>query len=590
MSEANPPPDPPPAEGARPSTFSPPLPHVDPSDHSTATAQESTISPVLDDTTDTTETTDGPAKSEGRGGDSERVEEVAVSAESTPPIPSSDPAPVEDMVSEDPGQGEADEGVQEEVGEVRAITSEQQHQPQPEGDGTFEDVNLSRSPSATPQEPPVEQSLPADETTPPSEPVSSSDPNPVTPTPIAAAESTPIQPTASTTTSHSATPSLPSLSSPKPESQPSHRRESQASITTVSAPGSTHLVSGILIVSSLESIAATKEAKKSKPLKDALDSALDVLKNGTASTPAGSTTATVDPHLVFLPLRLACETKSLSLMITALDCIGKLVSYDFFVEDKSALDRPMMPDSGMRDDDNESTTGGGGGGPAVNIDQLPLADQITSTVCDCFSPSPAGTAAATSTSSSSSSTASQPTTQHDNLLLRLLSCLLSLILSSSLPVHQSALLKAVRTVYNVFLLGRAGTVQTVAQATLGQIVGGVFNRVKLGEVLPKEVIAENVGLGVEGVNSFAKNNASRTDLQSVKEEEQNEKEGVETENETIETGETVEKTTEEVQKEKVGNEDAEKGEDEEKSETPKIAVSEEVEEKPRLSVGEKITS
>jgi brefeldin A-inhibited guanine nucleotide-exchange protein len=142
-------------------------------------------------------------------------------------------------------------------------------------------------------------------------------------------------------------------------------------------------------------------------------------------------------------------------------------------------------------------------------------------------------------------------------------------------------------VYNVFLLGRAGTVQTVAQATLGQIVGGVFGRVKLGEVLPKEVVAE-VGLGVEGVNSL-RNNASRTDLESVKEEERNEEvptEEPQAEKEGEENGIVEEKPQEEEEKEGTVNGEETK---EDKSDTPRVSVSQE-DEKPKVSVGEKITT
>lgn len=320
-----------------------------------------------------------------------------------------------------------------------------------------------------------------------------------------------------------------------------NRRESVASVTTVSAPGSAHLVSGILIVSSLESIAASKEAKKSKPLKDALDAALESLKSPHGAA-AGA--VVVDPHVVFLPLRLACETRSLPLMITALDCLGKLVSYDFFSEQQQQHDDSNSTAAAQRlhhlarvDDDNESVAGGGGGGggggttpaAAANFDSLPLADQITSTVCDCFSPSP-NSSSTSSSSSSASSAASATTTQHDTLLLRLLSCLLGLILSSTLPVHQSALLKAVRTVYNVFLLGRPGTVQTVAQATLGQIVGGVFGRISFGD-LEHEAAAAAASLAVppltattpavaEAGKGSPSRSASRTDLASVAEEKE----------------------------------------------------------------------
>lgn len=264
------------------------------------------------------------------------------------------------------------------------------------------------------------------------------------------------------------------------------RRSSVTSTNTISAPGSSSIVSGILIVSALESIAASKEAKKSKPLKEALEKALDALKNplppsnSPSSSAIGSNSSgTVDPLIIFTPLKLACETKSLPLMISALDCIGKLVSYDFFIDNQ-------IP--GKMVETNED----GEAPPPVEGESIPLADLVTSTVCDCFSPSPS------SSSSSSNSTANTVTTQHDTLLLRLLSCLLSLILSSALAVHQSSLLKAVRTVYNVFLMGRQGTVQTVAQATLGQIVGGVFSRVEVGDSA-KELINNLNGNG-NGLN------------------------------------------------------------------------------------------
>ncbi|GAA5897123.1 hypothetical protein JCM8208_003734 [Rhodotorula glutinis] len=443
--------------------------------------------------------------------------------------------------------------------------------PEGESDGVFEDVSLSRAPSVVPAvrslrdevhrdaaelhaDTPMVQATARDDGPPAGDdleplPASAAAPEPApasaAPAPAPApASSTALASVPSGSQAPGPTPAAAaSTSSPRPtDSAP--RRESLASVTTVSAPGSSHLVSGILIVSSLESIAATKEAKRHKPLKDALDRALEALRSpaqpstpGLSGAAAAAASTTIDPHVVFAPLRLACETRSLPVMITALDCLGKLVSYDFFVEQHD----PDAPQLALgRDDDNESLVGGAAGAAGasqVNLEALPLADQITSTVCDCFSPSPSNS----SSSSSSSSSTSAATTQHDTLLLRLLSCLLSLILSSSLPVHQSALLKAVRTVYNVFLLGRAGTVQTVAQATLGQIVGGVFGRVALDADTLRAAAAGAghagasstatagqgagaVGLGLgngggSGATPGPSRSASRTDQTSVVEEE-----------------------------------------------------------------------
>lgn len=350
--------------------------------------------------------------------------------------------------------------------------------------GTFENITLARSEDAKPapdltssEDAVPAPSTPEDVSSPELPPIPAAEPSP----PLSSL----AQEAQNGTASNPPAPSSPSISrastATTTSSIPHHRRSSVGSTATISAPGSSTLVSGILIVTALETIAASKEAKKSKPLKEALEKALEALKNPIPPPSSSSTSSsgTVDPLVIFTPLRLACETKSLPLMISALDCIGKLVSYDFFVD---GLPSKMVETN----EDGEAP-------PPVEGEQIPLADLVTSTVCDCFSPSP-------SSSSSSSSAASNPTTtQHDTLLLRLLSSLLSLILSSALAVHQSSLLKAVRTVYNVFLMGRPGTVQTVAQATLGQIVGGVFSRVSVGE-LARSLEANENGNGSANIS------------------------------------------------------------------------------------------
>lgn len=369
-------------------------------------------------------------------------------------------------------------------------------------EGSFEDVALSstHSPSPAPPEPPRF----VRDDTPPPPPPSHSPPASLQNGPGAHPVARVASPSPGPPSSQSSS-SMSRSDTATSSSANGNRRSSVASTTTISAPGSSTLVSGILIVSALESIGASKEAKKSKPLKDAVDRALEVLKH---PTPSSSSTAagTVDPHLIFAPLQLACETKSLPLMITALDCIGKLLSYDFFVDRNPPH---VVPDAGANDD------GEGPAPPVAEGEQASFADLITTTVCDCFSPSPAAT--------SSNATLHAATTQHDTLLLRLLSCLLSLILSPALSVHQSSLLKSVRTVYNIFLMGRAGMVQTVAQATLGQIVSGVFSRVSVGEAAAAATANGNGHGTSSGKTSLAgstngSEGGSRVDLGNVPED------------------------------------------------------------------------
>lgn len=69
------------------------------------------------------------------------------------------------------------------------------------------------------------------------------------------------------------------------------------------------------------------------------------------------------------------------------------------------------------------------------------------------------------------------------------------VYSTSNPLHLSALLKAVRTTYNIFLLSRINDNQNVAQITMTQMVDHIFRRVKLHpnvkEPQPQENQPEN---------------------------------------------------------------------------------------------------
>ncbi|SHO79354.1 Similar to S.cerevisiae protein SEC7 (Guanine nucleotide exchange factor (GEF) for ADP ribosylation factors) [Malassezia sympodialis ATCC 42132] len=177
--------------------------------------------------------------------------------------------------------------------------------------------------------------------------------------------------------------------------------------------------SAVFVLSALETISSSKEARRSKPLKESAVAALDMVK---AATSPDSTSSVLDPRVVFEPLRLACETKSVSLQASALDCIAKLVSYAFFAED----------------DPNESA----------------LADLVVDTVCDCFGDQ-----------------------MDERVSVQIVKALLACVLSTSIRVHQSSLLRAVRTVYNIYLMARTPSHQAIAQGALSQMVGHVFSRV-----------------------------------------------------------------------------------------------------------------
>lgn len=220
----------------------------------------------------------------------------------------------------------------------------------------------------------------------------------------------------------------------RPSSAASHRRS-----LTVSRGKS---VSSVLITSALETIAASKEAKRSAPLRESVQRALELAKSGQGGD---------RPREIFEPLRLACETRNEKLMIASLDCISKLISYSFFVENTDSQPLPSPPPSPAANGRHSISTGSN-----VNLPAISLVDVVVHTITSCHSE-----------------------TTPDPVSLQIVKALLALVLSSTILVHGSSLLKAVRTVYNVFLLSSDPVNQTVAQGGLTQMVNHVFSRVKL---------------------------------------------------------------------------------------------------------------
>jgi brefeldin A-inhibited guanine nucleotide-exchange protein len=179
------------------------------------------------------------------------------------------------------------------------------------------------------------------------------------------------------------------------------------------------------VVSSLEAIASSKDAQRNKQLADSTTKALDAIKEQDQLP---------DPEIVFAPLQLASRSTNVQLTTTALDCIGKLISYSYFSV-------PSNPPEGTEE----------GAEPVP-----PLIERAIDTICNCF----------------------QGETTAVEIQLQIVKSLLAAVLNDKIVVHGAGLLKAVRQVYNVFLLSRSTANQQVAQGTLTQMVGTVFERVK----------------------------------------------------------------------------------------------------------------
>lgn len=206
------------------------------------------------------------------------------------------------------------------------------------------------------------------------------------------------------------------------ETRPRTDSQSTAATAATTATRPSTRSSLVFVVTALETIAASKDAKRTKKLGDTTAAALAAIKKeGDPSR--------INPEILFEPLQLASEAPTVTVSITALDCIGKLISYSYFSV-------PSEPQG-----DNEVP---------------PLIERAIDTICDCFQ-----------------GEATPPDVQ-----LQIVKSLLAAILNDKIVVHGAGLLKAVRLTYNIFLLSKSSANQQVAQGALTQMVGTVFERVK----------------------------------------------------------------------------------------------------------------
>lgn len=202
-------------------------------------------------------------------------------------------------------------------------------------------------------------------------------------------------------------------------------------------------MSVVLISTAMETIAASKEAKRSAPLRDGIQRALELVRTNEA----------IDkPREILEPLRLACETGNEKLIIASLDCISKLISYSFFAEDSDAGGYTPPPSPGS------SSFGSAAKIQKPSDHQQPLVDMVAHTIASC-----------------------QNENTSDTISVQIVKALLGLVLSQSTIAHHHSLLQSVRTVYNVYLTSNSSHIQMLAQGSLTQMVDHIFNRCKTEE-------------------------------------------------------------------------------------------------------------
>ena len=160
----------------------------------------------------------------------------------------------------------------------------------------------------------------------------------------------------------------------------------------------------------------------------------------------------IDSILIFEALRAGCRTHSPRIQANFLDCLSKLFS--FRALDEAILVNP--PDSMASNDQNINDVNNAGITPPP---KQKLIDAAVDTIADCF----------------------QGESTDEKVELQIIRALSSCILvEDTVSLCQGAcLLKAIRTIYNIFVFSLNPSNQGIAQATLTQIINSVYEKVEV---------------------------------------------------------------------------------------------------------------
>ncbi|GMM55626.1 Arf family guanine nucleotide exchange factor [Maudiozyma humilis] len=237
-------------------------------------------------------------------------------------------------------------------------------------------------------------------------------------------------------------------------SQSNHTRNISTTSTTIASNAKSTL---LLVKTTLEQIVDEKEVKKlpnnHKIIQRGIDKITETLNS------ANSSSLEVDSILIFEALRAGSRTKSSRITSMALDTLSKLFSF-------RALDESMLinPPDSMASNDQESANDQSGITPPP---KQRLIDAAIETIADCF----------------------QGEGTDERVELQIIRSLSSCILveDASSLCHGASLLKAVRTIYNIFVFSLSPTNQGIAQATLTQIISAVYDKIEVKKIAPYQI-------------------------------------------------------------------------------------------------------
>ncbi|KAJ1947610.1 guanine nucleotide exchange protein for ADP-robosylation factor, partial [Linderina pennispora] len=238
--------------------------------------------------------------------------------------------------------------------------------------------------------------------------------------------------------------------------QPQDRIETRASPQTPPTP----LPGLVFIIGALEKLLATREGKR-KDMKSALDKAVNILKPLNAPQAVAHGLGKEDMETILEAMDMACSPQhSAPTVAIALDCVEKLVSFHYFdsisgLATQESVAQRIRANRGDQADDEQIQWEARAEAEQLRMGYFrSVADRLVTMVSRCLGE---GTA--------------------DPVQLQIVKALFALISSDRLPVRQAAMLAAIRTTFNVFVLARNTGNQTISQGTLTQMVHLVLQRV-----------------------------------------------------------------------------------------------------------------
>ncbi|PRT54897.1 Protein transport protein SEC7 [Wickerhamiella sorbophila] len=183
----------------------------------------------------------------------------------------------------------------------------------------------------------------------------------------------------------------------------------------------TTLSSLVFIEGTMKAIKKSKDAKRIPVLDQSVSKVLNQIDENRGSLPNAST--------LLEPLRIVCaQGSSTELRAESLDCIGKLFTFSVLREDVDPQGPPTVP----------------------------ILERAVDIVCDTFD---------------GESTDSR-------IELQIIKALTAAAVNEDTLIHGPTLLKAIRQIYNIFVVSRSQPNQHTAQVSLTQMVQAVFERVK----------------------------------------------------------------------------------------------------------------